>query len=489
MRVLKFGGSSVADADRIAQVVKIVRKARAEGPTVVVVSALGGVTDALVELTEMARSGVDPDPSSLAKLDQRHFATLRALAPDDANTARILDSRLDELKRLIKGIAYIGDCPVAVRDRILATGERLSAPIVAAALQATGVAAEAVDGSDLIRTDSGFGAAAVHQRRTDELAGPRLTELAGGLVPVVTGFIGADTGGSTTTLGRGGSDLTATVLGAAVDADRVEIWTDVNGIFTAPPRVVSGARPQPLVSYDEAVELARFGAAVLFTKTVAPIRQQAIPVVVRNTFQPEGPSTWVDDGPDVPSGARSLASVKRAAVLKVHPTDADGTPAGEVAREASHCLIAALAAATGEWTLVTEEQDAEAIHQRLSASGLSVTVVDNASVVSVVGSRLLQQPWVAGRALEALGRRDISLKGIVSPSEHSVCVVIDREDHDRALAILHEALMLTHLANRAADAVRRKLAFQGDDHGTTTIHGRGDRSDGNRRTAARSPAA
>ena len=135
------------------------------------------------------------------------------------------------------------------------------------------------------------------------------------------------------------------------------------------------------------------------------------------------------------------------------------------------------------------EHDPEAILQRLRASGLSVTLVDNASVVSVVGSRLLQQPWVAGRALEALGRRDISLKGIVSPSEHSVCVVIDREDHDRALAILHEALMLTHLANRAADAVRRKLAFQGDDHGTTSIQGRGDRSDGNRRTAARSPAA
>jgi len=489
MRVLKFGGSSVADADRISQVVKIISAAHAEGPTVVVVSALGGVTDDLVELTETALSGVDPDPSALAKLDQLHFGTLRTLSPDDTNTPRVLDTRLDELKRLIKGIAYISDCPTAVRDRILATGERLSAPIVAAAVRAAGIAAEAIDGGDLIRTDSVFGGATVDQEATNELAGLRLAEITNDRVAVITGFIGADADGSTTTLGRGGSDLSATVLGAALNAERVEIWTDVNGIFTAPPRVVPGARPQPCVSYDEASELARFGAAVLFTKTVAPIKKRSIPVVVRNTFEPEGPSTWVDEGPEVPMGARSLASVERAVVLKIHPTDADGTPAGGVAAQAPQCLIAALAAASGEWTLVIEEGDAHAVHERLCGAGLEVTRIDDVSVISVVGSHLLQQPWVAGRALEALGRRDIPLKGIVSPSEHSVCVVVDRSDHHRALDIIHEALMLSHLAIRAMEANRKRLAQTGDNDESTTLQGRGDRRNGNRRSAARPPAA
>ncbi|MEE4270691.1 MAG: aspartate kinase [Thermoanaerobaculales bacterium] len=489
MRVLKFGGSSVADADRIARVVAIVAAARSEEPVVVVASALGGVTDELVALTDRACSGIDPDSGGWTRLRTRHTSTLHAVAPGDDAARRRLLHRLDEAQRLIKGVAYIADCPPAVRDRILATGERLSAPIIAAALEAAGQAATPVDGGELIRTDSSFGGAAIDQEATDHLAGGRLAELAETRIPVVTGFIGADADGSTTTLGRGGSDLTATVLGAAVGAGRVEIWTDVNGIFTAPPRVVPGARPQPTVSYDEAAELARFGAAVLFTRTVAPVRRRSIPVVVRNTFQPDGPSTWVDEGPDVPSGARSLASVERAAVLTVHPADANGTPAGEVAHEAPHCLIAALAAATGEWTLVTEEKEVSAIVGRLRAAGLSVTLVEGASIVSVVGSRLLQQPWVAGRALEALGRRDVSLKGVVSPSEHSVCVVVDREDHDRALSILHEALMLSHLANRAADAVRRKLASQGVDDDSNPLHGRSDRRDGNGGTTARPPAA
>jgi len=489
MRVLKFGGSSVADAHRIARVVEIVAAARSEGPVVAVVSALGGVTDELVALTGGACTGIDPEPGVWSRLRERHTEALQALAPGDDAALRSLLFTLDEVQRLIKGVAYIADCPAAVRDRILATGERLSAPILAAALEAAGQPATAVDGSELIRTDSSFGGAVVDQKVTDDLAGRRLSELAESRIPVVTGFVGADADGATTTRGRGGSDLTATVLGAAVGAGRVEIWTDVNGIFTAPPRVVPGARPQPTVSYDEAAELARFGAAVLFTRTVAPIRRRSIPVVVRNTFQPDGPSTWVDEGPDVPSGARSLASVERAAVLTVHPADLDGTPAGEVAQEAPRCLIAALAAATGEWTLVTEEGDGAAIAGRLRAAGLSVDVVEGASIVSVVGSRLLQQPWVAGRALEALGRRDVSLKGIVSPSEHSVCVVVDHEDHDRALGILHEALMLSHLANRAADAVRRKLAIQGADDGTRSLQGRGDRRDGDGGATARPPAA
>jgi aspartokinase/homoserine dehydrogenase 1 len=488
MRVLKFGGSSVADAGRIRQVGSIVSAAVEEGPTVVVVSALGGITNELVALADGAPTDREPLADNVDAILERHLEVLSQIAPDDDETRSEIVETTAELRRLVTGIGYIGACPPAVRDRIIATGERLSAPIVAASLRAMGRSALAVCGTEVIRTDSNHGAAEVDPEVTTELTRRRLLDACETSTPVVTGFIGADRHGTLTTLGRGGSDLTATVLGAALRAERVEIWTDVNGIFTAPPRIVAGARPQPYVSYDEAAEMARFGAAVLFTKTIAPVRDLGIPVMVRNTFEPEGPSTWVDEGPDVPMGARSLASVEHAAVLKVRSLGG-GNAAGAVAVISERCLIAAMAAASGEWTLVANQDDAESLSRELRASGLEVELICGTSVVTVIGSRLLRQPWVAGRALEALGRRDIALQGLVSPSEHAFCVVVDHIDHDRSLAILHEALMLPHLADRAANAARRNALYKGEDNGSNTIHRSRDRRDRDRRTAARPPAA
>lgn len=489
MKILKFGGSSVADAERISQVCSLVSEARDHGPIAVVVSALGGTTDTLVDLAEGARVGGSASIEAIDRIRTRHLEVLATLSGENKQANETIESVIGELHRLVTGIEYIGDCPPAVRDRILASGERLAAPLIAAALKAVGRPAHAVDGADLLVTNSIHGSATVDLNSTTGVARRRILETCESSIPVVTGFIGATPGGRTTTLGRGGSDLTATVLGAVLGADRVEIWTDVNGIFTAPPLVVAGARPQPCVSYDEAAELARFGAAVLFTKTVAPIRDRAIPVVVRNTFDPSGPSTWVDDGPEVPMGARSLASVKKAVVFKVRAADPNSTLITSLAEVTPRCLIAALAAASGEWTLATEESDADDVQRMLHSSEVTTRRIDDASVVSVVGTRLLQQPWVAGRALEALGRRDIALKGAVSPSEHSVCVVVDRADHDRALGILHEALMLSHLATQAANAARKASSLKGTNDDSTSIQGSGARCDRDRRSAARPPAA
>ena len=489
MRVLKFGGSSVADADRIRQVGSIVSSAFEEGPIVVVVSALGGVTDDLVALAHGAPKDREPLADNVDAILDRHLSVLNEIAPDHDETRSEVSTVISELRRLVTGIGYIGDCPPAVRDRIIATGERLSAPIVAASLRVMGRSSFAVCGTEVIRTDSNHGTAEVNPAVTTDLARRRLLDACATSIPVVSGFIGADRHGTLTTLGRGGSDLTATVLGATLEAERVEIWTDVNGIFTAPPRIVAGARPQPYVSYDEAAEMARFGAAVLFTKTIAPVRELGIPVLVRNTFDPDGPMTWVGREPDVPAGARSLASVEHAAVLKVRSLGGDGNAAGAVAVISQRCLIAAMAAASGEWTLVANQSDAESLSRELRASGLEVELISGTSVVTVIGSRLLQQPWVAGRALEGLGRRNIALQGLVSPSDHAFCVVVDHTDHDRSLAILHEALMLPHLADRAANAARRDALQKGDDNGSTAIYRSRDRRDRDRRTAARPPAA
>jgi aspartokinase/homoserine dehydrogenase 1 len=235
--------------------------------------------------------------------------------------------------------------------------------------------------------------------------------------------------------------------------------------------------------------MARFGATVLFSKTIAPVRPASIPIVVRNTFDPGGAATWVGSQIEIPSGARSLASVERAAVLKVRPPNGHANAAGAMASASSRCLIAATATDM-EWTLVAAEEDARILVGELVGTGHEVELFDNASVVSVVGSRLLRQPWVAGRSLEALGRRQVELKGILSPSDHAFCVVVDRAEHERALAILHEALMLSHLAGKAADAARRAALSKGGHHDSppAVLRGR-DRRDRNRGSAARSPAA
>jgi len=489
MRVLKFGGSSVAAADRIRQVRSIIIAERADGPIVVVVSALGGITNELVALADGAPKERAPLKASVDRIQERHLSVLDEVAPADDASRTEIAATIDELRRLIIGIGYIGDCPPAVRDRIVATGERLSAPIVAAALRAAGQPSVPVCGTEVIRTDSRHGSAEVAPAETTALARRRLLGICDTVIPVVTGFIGADEHGATTTLGRGGSDLTATILGVALEAERVEIWTDVNGIFTAPPRVVAGARPQPYVSYDEAAEMARFGAAVLFTKTIAPVRELGIPVVIRNSFDPDGSMTWVGQEPDIPAGARSLASVERAAVLKVRSLTTETSSAGAVAEVSHRCLMATMATASSEWTLVAAEKDADDLRRKLEKNGLDVELISETSVVSIIGSRLLQQPWVAGRALEALGRRNIALRGVICPSEHAFCVVVDHTDHHRSLTILHEALMLPHLANRATDAARREALRKGDEDGSTPLHRRSHRRDRDRRATARPPAA
>ena len=455
----------------------------------VVVSALGGVTDELVALADGAPEEREPLKTAIDRILNRHLSVIAELSPTDDDTRSEIAATIDELRRLIIGVGYIGENPPAVRDRITAIGERLSAPIVASALRASGQPSVPVSGTEVIRTDSRHGAAEVASAATSDLARKRLLGICDAVIPVVTGFIGADERGTATTLGRGGSDLTATVLGAALEADRVEIWTDVNGIFTAPPRVVAGARPQPYVSYDEAAEMARFGATVLFTKTIAPVRELDIPVVVCNTFDPEGPETWVGREPELPSGARALASVEHAAVLKIRSAGDATSAAGAVAEVSHRCLMATMAAGSDEWTIVAAETDADELHRDLERCGLQVEFITETSVVSVIGSRLLQQPWVAGRALEALGRRDIALRGVICPSEQVFCMVVDHTDHHRCLTILHDALMLPHLAGRASDAARREALKKGDRDGSTPLHRGSARHDRDRRSTARPPAA
>jgi aspartate kinase len=294
-RVLKFGGTSVGSPEPLRSAVGIVKAACAERPVVVVVSALAGVTDALAAAVAGAAKGGLDATRFVSVLHGRHLALLDAVAHGRAATraTTALGERVIELEERLRGLACQGRASEAARAAVVALGERLSAPLAAAALRSHGIDARAVDAAALVRTNDAWAEAAVDRPATRRLVNAALAVLPPATVPVVTGFIGGTENGDTTLLGRGGSDLTAAIFGWALEAERVEIWSDVDGVLSADPRVDSSARPLPQLSFQEAADLARRGAKVLHPRMLEPLEPAGIPVFVGNTLRPQASGTWI----------------------------------------------------------------------------------------------------------------------------------------------------------------------------------------------------
>jgi aspartokinase/homoserine dehydrogenase 1 len=317
MKILKFGGTSVGSPARLRGVVEIVLEAAAHDRLAVVVSAMAGVTDALGDAAERAvRSEFDVG-AFVGELAVRHLNALAALRPGGCTQVRDeIRARLKALGSGLQAACEERSCPPPRRDEILATGERLTAPLLAAKLRARGHDAVVLDGADLVVTNSVFGQADVELRATAHRVVTTFAKLAPTAVPVITGFIGADATGRTTTLGRGGSDSSATLIGAALRASVVEIWTDVDGVLTAPPRLIADAATMPVLSYREAAALAAFGAKVLHAKSVAPAAAVGVPIVVRNSFNADGPRTTITAAPSGRSGEmKAIAALDERASL------------------------------------------------------------------------------------------------------------------------------------------------------------------------------
>lgn len=295
LAVLKFGGTSVAGASRLRRVAAIVREAQRRLPVVVVVSAMAGVTDALIEAVDAAARGDRRWRSLFVTIERRHLQTMQSLSDprEWLDQWWALRARLGKLHRLLGEIDVAGRCDPATRARALASGERLSASLAVAALRAAGCRVAAIDAAELIVTDSAFAEAKVDLPATRERSRHRLGRVLPRSMPVVTGFVGADRQGRTTLLGRGGSDHSAAILGAALDAARVEIWTDVAGVLSAPPRWVPDTRTVPNLSAAEAAGLARWGGKVLHPRTLEPLLPRGIPVVVADSQAPDAPATTV----------------------------------------------------------------------------------------------------------------------------------------------------------------------------------------------------
>ncbi len=448
MNVLKFGGTSVGSAARIAGVADLVAARKAETP-LVVVSAMGGVTDLLVSLKDSSR-GRDREAMDETKgeIARRHETALEGLGLTPAWREAVCSSLQGELRRLdelCSGIFLLEEVSPRTSDALLALGEMMSSRLVFAALRARGVDAVWIDPRGIVATDATYGTASPDERETARrVAAGVLPEVAAGRTVVTGGFVGAAPDGSTTTLGRGGSDTSAAVLGAALaDAGRpveaIEIWTDVDGLLTADPRVVPGAKPVPEVGYAEAAELAFFGAKVLHPATIRPAVARGIPVAIRNTFRPEAPGTIVRA--DVPgAGVRAVAMRKGVAALFL------GNPRmlyahGYAARVFSvfeRLRVPVDVITTSEVSIsVTVDGKAplDLLAEQLSELA-EVTVLRHLAVVSVVGRKIRTTPGIAVRVFGALGDVNVVLIS-QGASDTNITFVVAEDDAAEALRRLH----------------------------------------------------
>jgi len=482
MRVLKFGGTSVATAEKLRRVSAIVASAVKEDRTVVVVSALAGVTNRLEELVESARLGAEDWKSTLENLRVRHQQELALIGVEDgAEVSRVIDCRVNETARLLVGVGMVGECSEVTRDRIFATGERLSVLLVAAALRAGGLLTEVVDGTEVIEVRRAGTGHEVLVDATTRRAAQRIGMLEDDTVAVVTGFVAIDTAGRLLTLGRGGSDLSATVLGAALRCERVEIWTDVNGVMSGPPRVVRRARTLPALTEEEAAQLAFFGAKVLHPTCLAQLAGRDIPVLIRNTLKPDGEFTTVRQRGEETVGARAVAGVEGVVVFDVKPprqADTRWTSRLEQAlnRVRGQLMVALGHSADGSWTLVAPGHLGDWVAESLGVDQEDGVVTRRpGSLLALVGSSVLAQPGVVSRVLEGLGRRGVSIHGIFSGSAAgTLSLLVDPEKLDIALDAAHEALDVPSL---------------GEESNGTKNQGRYPRINGQRRTKACPPAA
>src|ERR1700736_6245134 len=424
LQVMKFGGTSVGDATCIARTAQIVAKAARETPCVVVVSAMSGVTNRLIEAARKAATGDSTEGGNLTNvLRSQHAAAVETLIQEPQERECVmqkLDGVLTEAKRLCDGTALLRELTPRTLDEISSLGERLSAPIVAAAVASLGLRCESIDATELIVTDAFHGGAKPHMERTRQKAQARLRPLlTQGIVPVVTGFIGATADGKLTTLGRGGSDYSATILGAALDASEVIIWTDVNGVLTADPRMVPDAVTLDEVSYTEAGELAFFGAKVLHPMTLRPVIESGIPVWIRNSFEPHKAGTKITQkARPTLHCVKAVTATRDVALIAVAGPGIIGVPdiaarifAATASVRANIVMISQSSSQESICFVIqagdavrTEKALREALHEDVRHHDLDhVTVNRNVAVVAAVGENMAGTPGIAGRVFTPVG--------------------------------------------------------------------------------------
>ncbi len=448
MKVLKFGGTSVASADAIKKTAAIVKDKAERHELIVVVSAMGGVTNKLLEASAMAETGNEEYQNIIKELENRHFTAIRELVSIDKQSGLIANIKVqfNKLEDILNGVFLIRELTPKTSDFIVGFGEQLSSVIIANYLGAT-----LLDSKELIKTNRNFGNAAVNFETTDK----NIQQVFKGLkLCVAPGFVASTDKGEATTLGRGGSDYTAAIFAAALNAEMLEIWTDVSGMMTADPRKVATAFPINRISYLEAMELSHFGAKVIYPPTIQPALKKNISILVKNTFAPQDHGTLICPTADTDQPIKGITSIENITLVSLSGSGMIGIPGissrlfGALAKESVNVILITQSSSEHSITIAIDDSSVDKAQKAVSKEfeyEMSLGRIDalkvekEMAIVALVGEKMSGQVGVSGKMMSALGSNGISIRAISQgSSERNISVVIEKKHVKKALNVLHE---------------------------------------------------
>ena len=464
MRILKFGGSSVANPDAIKQMADIIAQKRQDGRIAVVLSAFHGVTDLLDEGSVKASEGNKDYRQILKKLEDRHNAVIKELISiqNQSHTLAQFKIMFNELEDVLHGVSLTRELTDRTRDFVLGFGERFSAFIISEYLSDKGITAQYLDAREIIKTDRQFGSARVSTEESYKKISDYFKTSDPESIQVVTGFIASASSGESTTLGRGGSDYTASLISAALGAKAIELWTDIEGIMTADPGKVNRYFVIPQLSYEEAMELSHFGAQVIYPPTLQPAMQASIPILIKNTFKPDEVGTKISDeslpGPSIIKGISSIDNITLLTVRGSGMIGVSGISArifGALADASINIIL--ITQASSEHTicfavLPTQAEAAQQAIERAFKYELRDGIIDEIkvehelSIVAVVSDDMRHKPGISGRVFQSLGKNGINVVATAQgSSERNISIVVDRENEAKTLNTLHDAFFLANV--------------------------------------------
>ncbi|MES2398233.1 MAG: aspartate kinase, partial [Bacteroidota bacterium] len=456
MHVLKFGGTSVANAENINKVVAIVKQSLLKNKTIVVVSALSGITDLLIAAGKTASSRNETYKESLKTIETKHLQAVRELIPIErqSETLSLVKKKCNELESICEGVFLLAELSPRTLDSIMSYGELLSSLIISAKFGSLEMPHQWVDSREIIRTNSNFGNAIVDMDKSTSAIQNYLIKNPQQLC-IIPGFIAADPNGITTTLGRGGSDFTAAIIAATMDAELLEIWTDVSGMMTADPRLVSNAKIIPNISYQEAMELSHFGAKVIYPPTIQPVMNKGIPIRIKNTFAPDDYGTLIEQKTtENKNSVSGISSIGKIALLSLEGTGMVGVPG--ISKRLFEALsgekinVILITQASSEYSICVgvdepnaakakEAVDTEFANEIAFKKVDPVYIEKDLSIIALVGENMKNHTGISGKMFGALGRNGINIRAIAQgSSEKNISTVIKTADVKKAVNVLHE---------------------------------------------------
>jgi aspartokinase/homoserine dehydrogenase 1 len=461
MQVLKFGGSSVANAENIEKVVTIIKSKSSQEQITIVVSALGGITDILLSCGSLATKGDETYKEKLQVAEARHLETIKAIIPitQQSRILSLVKTEWNELEDICHGIFLLKELSAATKDRIVSYGELLSSQIIAARLQTVGLDTTWKDARELITTDNNHTVASVDFPVTNQQISKYFADNKHA-VTVIPGFIANDYEGKTTTLGRGGSDYTAAIIAAAINSPCVEIWTDVSGMMTADPRLVPTAKVIPHISYQEAMELSHFGAKVIYPPTIQPVMKREIPVWIKNTFSPDDEGTVIESKTSKSdNNIRGISSINDIVLLSLEGSGMIGIPGFSkrmfeaLAHEKINIILITQGSSEHSICVAVELPNADLAKKAIDKTFAveieqgkvePIVVEHNLSIIALVGDNMKNHPGISGKMFGALGRNGVNVRAIAQgSSERNISAVISKNDVKKALNLLHEEFFQT----------------------------------------------